>query len=126
LRRGVQHEVLIAVGEREGVAVDGDLPDSPVTERLREHRRRLHVVPLPEPGELGAAVAELLDEAGHCGVRRVPGEGGTELHDDVMPELSLVGDPIQRLGDVRLPVFPWSRPSRCRPVQGVVDQAFDD
>src|ERR1700728_1631113 len=62
-RRGVQHEVLVAVGEREGVAVDGDLSDDRVPERLGEHRRRLHVMPLPEPGELGAAVAELLDEA---------------------------------------------------------------
>ena len=50
-------------------------------------------MPLPEPGEPGAAVAELLDEAGH---RRVPGEGGTELQDDVMPELGAVGDSVQR------------------------------
>src|SRR6266700_5982918 len=108
-RRGVQHEMLVAVGEREGVAVDGDLPDDRVPERLREHRRRLHVMPLPEPGELGAAVAELLDEAGHRGIRRVPGEDGTELHDGVVPELGAVGDPVQRRAGSRRPE---ERPAR--------------
>ena len=40
---------------------------------------------LPEPGERRAAVPELLDEAGHRGIRRVPGEGSAELQDDVVP-----------------------------------------
>src|ERR1700755_2254364 len=96
LRRAVQHEVLVAVGEREGVAVDGDFPDDWVPERLGERRRRLHVMPLPEPGEVRAAVSEFVDEAGHCGVGRVPGEGGTEFQDDVVPELGGVGDSVQQ------------------------------
>src|SRR5690349_17660146 len=103
LRRGVQHEVLVAVGEREGVAVDGDFPDDWVPERLGERRRRLHVMPLPEPGELKAAVSEFVDEAGHHGVRRVPREGGTEFEDDVVPELGGVGDSVQRRVGSRRP-----------------------
>src|SRR5690242_20466636 len=58
---------------------------------------------LPEPGERGAAVPELLDEAGHGRVRRVPGEGGAELQDDVVPELGAVGDPVQRRVSPRRP-----------------------
>ncbi len=51
---------------------------------------------LSSSSDLGAGVAELVDEFGHRGVGRVPGEGGSEPHDDVVPELHGVGDPVRR------------------------------
>jgi hypothetical protein len=95
--------VLVSVCERERVAVDGDVADDRVAEGFREHRRGLNVVPLPEPGERGTAFAELVDEAGDHGVGRVPGQGDPERHDDVTPELSAVGDPVQRRAGRRRP-----------------------
>lgn len=96
-RCAVEHQVLVAVREREGVAVDGDVPEERVPEGLREHRRRLHVVAFPEPREIGAPVAQLVDETGHRGIGWIAREGGPELQDDVMPELGDVGDPVQLL-----------------------------
>jgi hypothetical protein len=55
-RRAVEHQVLLAVRERERVAVDGDLPDDRVPEGFRQRRRGLHIVPLPEPGDRASMV----------------------------------------------------------------------
>jgi hypothetical protein len=44
-----------AVGEVERVAVDGDISDDRMPERLAEHGNRLHVVAVPQTGELRAA-----------------------------------------------------------------------
>jgi len=76
--------------------VDGDLAEGRVAEGLREHRRGLHVVPFPEPGEVGAGIAEFVDEAAHSGVGGVTGEGGVELRHDAHPEVGGVGDSVER------------------------------
>src|SRR4051812_50212859 len=74
-RRGrVEHEVLVALGDGEGVAVDGDVAHASVAERLPQGWWGLDVVPLPEAGGGGAAAGEPV--GGGCGGGGPGGGGG--------------------------------------------------
>ena len=50
---------------------------------------------IPEPSELGAAVAEFLDETAHRRVGWIPRQARTQLHDHAVPEFGVVGDPVE-------------------------------
>lgn len=88
--------VLVPVGERERVAVDGEVSHDRVTVGLRERGLGLNIVALPRAGELKAGFAQFVDEPGHRRVGRVAYGGRSKRGDDVMAELHGVRDSVQR------------------------------
>lgn len=90
------HKVLVPVGDGRGIAVDGDLAHRCVSEGLPQGWRNLHVVPVPDPGRFGAGIAELVNEFGDDGVRRILRLRSAELRHDTSPEFDVVRDSVDR------------------------------
>ena len=75
---GVDHDLLVPVGDVQGVAVDGDRADQRVLEGLAQGGLGAHVVGGPQPGELLAAGEEFVHQPGHLGVFGIAGGGGAQ------------------------------------------------